>query len=126
MTTEKLQNKAKSNSFAMIGAQDIPDVESDTEIKKEEVETELEISKMDYKDQKLNLKILMKVDLRNQDQLDYVIKEMKSNRSLKKPYTSFFPIKRLKGTVKKVHRLGMNTYSRFLYVNPVEGVLISY
>ena len=55
-----------------------------------------------------------------------MIKEMKANRGLKKPYTSFFPIKRLKGTVKKVHRLGMNTYSRFLYVNPIEGVLISY
>lgn len=80
----------------------------------------------DFKDQKLSLKILMKIDLRNQDHLDYVIKEMKSHRTQKKPYMSFFPIKRLKGTVKKVHRLGMNTYSRFLYVNPIEGVLVSY
>jgi hypothetical protein len=92
------------------------------------VGTDLEKSNMaaDFKDQKLSLKILMKIDLRNQDHLDYVIKEMKSNRAMKKPYTSFFPIKRLKGTVKKVHRLGMNTYSRFLYVNPIEGVLVSY
>ena len=51
---------------------------------------------------------------------------MKTHRAQKKPYKSFMPIKRLKGTVKKVHRLGMNTYSRFIYVNPIEGVLISY
>jgi hypothetical protein len=51
---------------------------------------------------------------------------MKLHRDQKKPYKSFFPLKRLKGTVKKVHKLGMSTYSRFLYVNPIEGVLISY
>ena len=45
---------------------------------------------------------------------------------MKKPYKSFFPIKRLKGTVKKHHRTGLNSYARFLYVNPIEGVLISY
>ena len=45
---------------------------------------------------------------------------------MKKPYKSFFPIKRLKGTVKKHHRTGFSSYSRFLYVNPIEGVLISY
>lgn len=37
-----------------------------------------------------------------------------------------FPLKNLKGTVKKVHRLGMNTYARLLYVNPIDGVLGSY
>ena len=58
--------------------------------------------------------------------LDYVIKEMKAHRVQKRPYKSFYPLTRIKGTVKKVHRLGMNTYSRFLYVNPIEGVLISY
>ena len=68
----------------------------------------------------------MKIDLRNQDHLEYVIKEMKAHRSIKKPYQSFYPIKRIKGTVKKVHRLGMNTYARYLYVNPIDGVLISY
>jgi len=68
----------------------------------------------------------MQIDLKNPDQLDYVIKEMKKHRLLKKPYKSFFPIKRLKGTIKKVHRLGVNNYSRYLYVNPIEGVLISY
>lgn len=74
----------------------------------------------------LTLEILMNVDLKNHDQLDYVISQMKQHRQKKKPYQSFFPIKRLKGTIKKVHRLGMNTYTRFIYVNPIEGVLISY
>jgi len=68
----------------------------------------------------------MKINLKNQEMLDYVIREMKAHRVQKKPYMSFYPLTRLKGTVKKVHRLGMNTYSRFLYVNPIEGVLISY
>ena len=68
----------------------------------------------------------MLIDLKNPDQLDYVIKEMKKHRLQKKPYRSFFPIKRIKGTIKKVHRLGVNNYSRYLYVNPIEGVLISY
>jgi hypothetical protein len=68
----------------------------------------------------------MKTDLKNQEQLDNIIKEMKQHRQLKKPYKSFFPIKRLKGTVKKHHRTGLSSYSRFLYVNPIEGVLISY
>jgi hypothetical protein len=51
---------------------------------------------------------------------------MKQHRVIKKPYKSFFPIKRLKGTVKKHHRTGLSSYSRYLYVNPIEGVLISY
>lgn len=51
---------------------------------------------------------------------------MKKHRASHKPYKSFFPLKRVKGTVRKVHRLGMNTYYRFVYVNPIEGVLISY
>lgn len=51
---------------------------------------------------------------------------MRKHRQQRKPYKSFFPIKRIKGTIKKVHRLGVNNYSRYLYVNPIEGVLISY
>ena len=74
----------------------------------------------------LCLKILMNLDIKNPEHVDYAIREMKVHRHLKKPYKSFFPIKRLKGTVRKVHRLGMNSYARFLYVNPIEGVLISY
>ena len=68
----------------------------------------------------------MKIDLRNIDQVDYVIKEMKLSRKHNNPYKSLFPLKKLMGTVKKVHRLGMNTYSRLLYVNPIDGVLGSY
>lgn len=68
----------------------------------------------------------MRVDLMNMDQLDYVIREITKARRDQKPYRSFVPLKRLKGTVKKVHRLGMNNYSRLLYLNPIEGVLISY
>lgn len=73
-----------------------------------------------------DVKELMKVDLENETALGYVIKELKAKRRQKKPYAPFFPIKRLKGTVKKVHRTGLQTYSRFIYVNPIEGVLISY
>ena len=80
----------------------------------------------DYDSRELSLNILMKIDMKNQEQVEYVIEQMKAHRAQKKPYKSFTPIKRLKGTVKKVHRLGMNTYSRFIYVNPIEGVLISY
>ena len=73
-----------------------------------------------------DVKEMMKVDLGDETSLGYVIKELKSKRKQKRPYAPFFPIKRLKGTVKKVHRTGLQTYSRFLYVNPIEGVLISY
>jgi len=76
--------------------------------------------------QELSLEKLMKLNLKKEHDLDYIIKEMKTYRSHKKPYKTLYPIKRLKGTVKKVHRTGLQTYLRFLYVNPTEGVLISY
>lgn len=72
------------------------------------------------------MKMLMRADLKNAEQLDFVTSEIRRHRGEKKPYRSFYPIKRIKGTVKKVHRLGMNSYARFIYVNPIEGVLISY
>lgn len=68
----------------------------------------------------------MRVDLHNTEQIDYVIKNIKKARKDKKPYKTLFPLKRLKGTLRKVHRLGMNNYSRFIYVNPIDGALISY
>jgi hypothetical protein len=68
----------------------------------------------------------MTFDLLNDKKLDDIIQRMKINRKLKKPYKSFFPVKRVKGTIKKVHRTGLKTYNRYLYVNPIEGVLISY
>jgi hypothetical protein len=74
----------------------------------------------------LTLNVLLKVDLRSLEHVEYVFGEMEKHRKVGKPYKSFFPLKRVKGTVKKVHRLGMNTYFRFIYINPIEGVLISY
>ena len=68
----------------------------------------------------------MRINLRNKEHLEAAILEMKKHKYIKKPYKSFYPLKRIKGTIKKVHRLGMNSYSRFLYVNPIEGLLISY
>jgi hypothetical protein len=91
VTAKVLKDKAK-NSFAIVNATsaDIEAVDSSAELKEEEKkdnsyvnvsEPELDKSLMDFKDQKLNLRILMKIDLRNQDHLEYVIKEMKLHRS---------------------------------------------
>ena len=35
-------------------------------------------------------------------------------------------MKRTKVTVVKVHKLKLKSYQRYLYLNPIEGVLISY
>ena len=32
----------------------------------------------------------------------------------------------MKGRLNKVHRLKLNSYQRYIYINPVEGVFISY
>ena len=37
-----------------------------------------------------------------------------------------YPLKKIKGKLFKVHRLKLNSYSRYIYINPIEGVLISY
>lgn len=42
------------------------------------------------------------------------------------PYRPFYPLKRLKGKLNKVHKLKLNSYARYLYLNPIDGVLISY
>jgi hypothetical protein len=47
-------------------------------------------------------------------------------RSLKTPYSALYPLKRVKGRLIKVHRLKLNSYQRYIYINPVEGVFISY
>jgi hypothetical protein len=52
-----------------------------------------------------------------------VLKEYLSN---KKGYVPFFPLVRLKGCAQKMHILKLNNYTRYLYLNPLEGVLISY
>ena len=42
------------------------------------------------------------------------------------PYISYYPLIRLKGFLFKMHRLKLSHYARYLYLNPIEGVLISY
>lgn len=42
------------------------------------------------------------------------------------PYLSFFPLIRLKGVIQKMHRLRLSSNPRYLYLNPIEGILISY
>lgn len=37
-----------------------------------------------------------------------------------------FPLMRIKGKLSKVHRLKLSSYPRYIYLNPIEGVLISY
>jgi len=68
----------------------------------------------------------MSVNLKDPAELDYVIKEMQSHRAQRKPYKSFYPVQSLKGSIKKVHRTGLQTYARYIYVNPIEGLFVSY
>jgi len=51
---------------------------------------------------------------------------LKSFLNEKVPYVSFYPLVRLKGLLFKMHRLKLSHYPRYLYLNPIEGVLISY
>jgi len=41
-------------------------------------------------------------------------------------YKVMCPLKRVKGKIFKVHRLKFNSYQRYVYINPIEGVMISY
>mgnify|MGYP007082950154 CR=1 FL=1 len=41
-------------------------------------------------------------------------------------YKAFHPITRLKGHLHKMHGTRLTRYVRFIYLNPIEGVLISY
>jgi len=120
---EIIEKKAKDESFVLVkenanNAIDIENAESPPHV----VERPIPAAVL----QELNLQQLMSTNLKDSKQVDYVISEMKKHRQVKKPYKSIFPIKRLKGSIKKVHRTGLQTYLRFLYVNPTEGVLISY
>ena len=51
---------------------------------------------------------------------------LKQYLSDKHGYVAFFPLVRLKGMAEKMHILKLNNYTRYLYLNPLEGVLISY
>jgi hypothetical protein len=61
--------------------------------------------------------------LDNVEQLDELLSYLKS---LKNPYAALFPLKRVKGSLMKVHRLKLSSYQRYIYINPIEGVLVSY
>ena len=53
--------------------------------------------------------------------------EMLSVRGINETYyKAFHPIIRLKGLVRKMHGLKLTKYTRYLYLNPIEGVLITY
>ena len=41
-------------------------------------------------------------------------------------YKAFHPLVRLKGNIRKMHRTKLSKYFRFIYLNPIEGVLITY
>lgn len=43
-----------------------------------------------------------------------------------KTYAAFFPLIRLKGHFFKMHITKLSKYQRYIYLNPIEGVLISY
>lgn len=43
-----------------------------------------------------------------------------------KYYKAFHPMIRLKGLMQKMHGTKLTKYSRYLYLNPIEGVLINY
>ena len=57
------------------------------------------------------------------NEIDSLLSQLKS---LKTPYAVLYPLKRIKGKLNKVHRLKLNSYPRFLYINPQDGALISY
>ena len=41
-------------------------------------------------------------------------------------YKAFHPLIRVKGHLRKMHITKLTKYGRFIYLNPIEGVLISY
>jgi len=58
--------------------------------------------------------------------VEELLDSLLDNQLETKPYKSFYPLLRLKGHLHKVHTTGLSNYSRYLYLNPIEGVLISY
>lgn len=51
---------------------------------------------------------------------------MINNSSDNNPYKNFFPLMRLKATLIKMARYKIKKKHRYIYLNPIEGVLISY
>lgn len=72
------------------------------------------------------------VDILNQSMRCLVdvqrIQDMLSMRGIdgKNTYKAFHPLIRLKGNLTKMHISKLTKYMRFVYLNPIEGVLISY
>ncbi len=71
----------------------------------------------------LTLNDILQKSLDNVEQIDELLSYLKS---LKAPYSALYPLKRVKGCLMKVHRLKLNSYQRYIYINPIEGVLVSY
>lgn len=71
----------------------------------------------------LTLNDLLEKPLNNVEQLNELLSYL---RSLKVPYAALYPLKRVKGCLMKVHRLKLSSYQRYIYINPIEGVLVSY
>ena len=63
---------------------------------------------------------------KNLQDIARIDEKLKANNLQDRPYKAFFPLMRLKGHFSKVHRTKLSNYSRYIYVNPIEGVLISY
>ena len=56
------------------------------------------------------------------------MQEMLKSRGIasEHPYKAFHPLIRLKGNLTKVHVTKLTSYQRFIYLNPIEGVLTAY
>lgn len=71
----------------------------------------------------LTLNDLLQKPLDNFEQLEELLSYLKS---LKTPYSALYPLRRVKGCLMKVQRLKLSSYQRYIYINPIEGVLVSY
>jgi hypothetical protein len=65
----------------------------------------------------------MKQPITSEDQIIKILFQFKAQNN---SYKVLYPLKRIKGKLNKVHRLKLSSYARYIYINPIEGVLISY
>jgi hypothetical protein len=70
------------------------------------------------------LESLLKIKVDSMSQLSFVVEKLEAD--VKRPYKSFFPLMRVKGHFLKMGRMKLSHYQRYIYLNPIEGVLISY
>ena len=71
----------------------------------------------------MTLQEIIETPMTTTEAIDVLLTQLKS---MAVPYESLFPLKMIKGKLYKVHRLKLNSYSRYIYINPIEGALISY